>query len=420
MGDRFGRKRIFVYGILVFVLGSILSGFSGRIGHLIAFQGLQRAGAATMIPGSLAAINASFPQSARGRAIGLWAGLSGGVASLGPFGGGWLVENLGWRSIFFITVPIGVAAFLAAVFFVPESKNPEARRLDWPGTLAIASGLFGLSFGPISGPYSGWRSQGVLLGLVLGAGALVLFTITEVRAREPIVPLSIFRNPLVTGANLVTLFLYFALYGLIFFLVLNMQQVQGYSPVFAGLALLPPIIVITVFAGPAGSLADRIGPRPQMMMGPALVSVGMATLVLPGSSVTYVLHFMPGLVLVGAGMALVIAPLTKCALSVDEKHSGAASGINNAISRIAALMAVAVLGAVLFSLFAGHLGEAIGASILNPLEQKQILGQANRLAAIYIPTTFSQTAPETATNAVKESFIYGFRRAIPRSSFQNR
>jgi len=296
LGDHFGRKRIFSYGIIVFLAGSLLSGLSNSIGMLILFQVLQGIGGAMMIPGSLALINACFVDAQRGRAIGLWAGLSGGIAAVGPFLGGWLVQTISWKAIFFLNIPIGLMAIWITRKYVPESKNPDARKLDWFGTLFIGLALFGLSFGLIQGPSIGWSNKLVMINLILGAIAFIAFIIIEAKIKEPMVPFKIFKNKLVSGANIATFFLYFALNGVIFFLVLNFQQIQGFSPIAAGFSLLPPIILITFLSGPFGSLADRIGPRLQMIIGPLIVAIGMALLIIPSFNANYFIHFLPGLV----------------------------------------------------------------------------------------------------------------------------
>ena len=412
LGDRFGRKRIFIAGIALFATGAILSGLATTIGLLIAFQALQGLGSALMVPQSLAIINTCFAEKERGQAIGLWAGLSGGIAALGPWLGGWLIETFSWQAVFFMTLPISVLALIITAIFVPESKNPDARKLDWMGTLLIFLGLLGIAFGLISGSVAGWNTPLVLTGLIGGLVAIILFLIVEQRRPEPLVPLQIFKNPLVAGANSVTFFLYFALNGVILFVVLNLQQVQGFSPVMAGLGLLPPIVIITLFAGPAGSLADRIGPRLQMIIGPVIVATGTALLATGGPDASYFRHFMPGLILFGTGMALVIALLTKCALAVEPQFSGSASGVNNAISRVAALMAVAVLGAVVISIFAAGLNDTISASSLTREEQGQILSQSDKLGGITIPDSFDESARHLARTAIRESFIYSFRWAM--------
>ncbi len=412
LGDRYGRKRIFILGIIIFITGAILSGFARTITYLIMFQALQGIGSALMIPQSLAIINVCFTEEQRGKAIGLWAGISGGIAALGPWLGGWLVESFSWRAVFFMTVPISISAIVITYIFIPENKGTYTRKLDWTGMLLVLGGLFGIVFGLIVGPVNGWNTLPVLIGLICGPIFISLFILFELRQSEALVPLQIFRNPLVAGANTATLLLYFALNGVIFFLVLNFQQIQGYSPALAGLGLLPPIVLITLFAGPAGALADRIGPRLPMIIGPMVVSAGMALLNLSGTDASYLKHFLPGLILFGMGMALVIAPLTKSALSVEPRFSGAASGVNNAISRIAALMAVAILGAIVISAFTTHLSDVITASALAQAEQEMILSQSDRLGGIIIPESFNESTRNLVKNAIGESFISGFRRAM--------
>lgn len=413
LGDRYGRKRVFIIGIIIFGSGAILSAVAARtIGLLIAFQAVEGIGAALMIPQSLAIINACFVDNQRGQAIGLWAGISAGIAAVGPWLGGWLVETFMWQAVFLMVIPLLIPALIIAFVFIPENRNLGARKLDLLGMIFIFIGLLGIAYGLIYGPVVGWNTAPVLIGLIGGIIALILFTVIELRRSEPLIPLQIFRNPLVSGANTVTLFLYFALNGVIFFLVLRFQQIQDYSPTTAGLALLPVIVLITFLAGPAGALADRIGPRLQMVLGPLIVAAGMALLAIGGPSASYYIYFLPGLVLFGIGMGIVIAPLTKSALAVEPQFSGSASGFNNAVSRIAALLAVAVLGAIVISTFSTHLNHTIGASSLSIEEQRQILIQSDKLGGIIIPDSFNNSATREAREAIKESYVYGFRYAM--------
>jgi EmrB/QacA subfamily drug resistance transporter len=410
LGDHFGRKRIFIFGIIVFGTGAFLSGLSRSAGMLIAFQAVQGVGSALMIPQNLAIINACFAEKQRGQAIGLWAGLSGGIAALGPFLGGWVAETFSWQAVFFMAVPLSIFALIVASMVIPENKNPEARRLDWLGTLLIFLGLLGIAYGLISGPVAGWDKLIVLVGLIGGPVAIALFILIELHQSEPLVPLKIFRNPLVAGANSVTLLLYFALNGLIFFLVLNLQQIQGYSPMIAGLGLLPPIVLITLFAAPSGALTDKIGPRLQMVLGPVIVAMGILLLAIGGADASYIRHYLPGLVLFGIGMALVIAPLTKSALAVEPQFSGSASGVNNAVSRIAALMAVVVLGAIVISAFTTRLNDTISTSTLTQQEQRQILSQSDKLGGIEIPGTWNKRRSGTYRGA---GILYHHSRPTP-------
>ncbi len=408
LGDRFGRKRVFLIGMAVFAFAGILSGLQRAPIGLIVCQAVLGVGAALMVPQSLAIINVSFAEGRRGQAIGLWAGLSGAISALGPWLGGWLVQTFSWPSVFFMAAAVGVVAFVITLFLVPNSRNPVARGLDWAGTVCLLAGLFGIAYGLISGP-AGWTRPAVLVSLLGGVAALALFLWVEARQREPLVPLHIFRNPLVSGANLVTLLLYCALNGATIFPVLNLQQVQGYSPSAAGLALLPVIVLITFLSGPAGSLADKFGPRLQMIAGPLLVAAGAGLLAVGGTSIHYVRDFLPGAVLIGLGMALVIAPLTKSALNVTPELSGAASGVNNAAARVAALLAVAVLGVIMLSAFGARLPGVLAGTGLSPPEQQQILDQSSKLGGIVVPDTFSAAAREMTKQAIAQSFVYAFR-----------
>ncbi len=409
MGDRFGRRKVFTIGIALFTLSSLLCGFSQTIGQLIFFRALQGIGSAMMIPGSLAIINASFAEGTRGKAIGLWSGFSGGLAALGPFVGGWLVEHVSWQSIFFLNIPLGLLALFITLKFVPESRNPDSKKIDLIGTILITAGLLGISYGLIEGPVHGWQPF-TITSLIIGIIAFVGFLYSQTKVKEPLVPYHIFKSGLVTGANLVTLFLYFALYGTFFFVGLNLQQVQEFSPSSAGLAFLPPILFITFLSGPAGGLADKIGPRIPMILGPAIVGVGFASMaILSGTHVNYFVSFLPGLVLFGLGMALVIAPLTKSALAVEHKYSGAASGVNNGISRIAALLSVAVLGAFALSLFGPRLTQSIQSSSLTNTQKEQILSQTNKLGGIEIPQDFDIKTASLAKDLIAQSFVNSFR-----------
>ncbi len=412
LGDHYGRRKLFVIGMSIFALGGILSGFAWSVALLISFQALQGVGSALMVPQSLAIINACFPSEERGRAIGLWAGISGGIAALGPWVGGWLVEYVGWPGVFWMTIPVIIFALGATIRFVPENRDVETARLDWRGTLLVFLGLLGIAYALISAPARGWTAPLILGSLSGGVGALVAFVLLERRIRDPLVSLQIFRNPLVSGANTVTLLLYFAFNGVVVFTVLNLQQIQGYSPTEAGLGMLPPIIIITFLAAPAGTLADRFGPRLQMIGGPALVAAGIALLMTGGTDARYMAHFLPGLVVTGIGMAFVIAPLTKSALLVETQLSGTASGVNNAIARTAALLAVAVLGAVMLAAFAPRLNELLQASQLGAQEQIEIMTQHDRLGGIVIPEGFDEQSRLAALRVVRESFIYAFRWAM--------
>jgi EmrB/QacA subfamily drug resistance transporter len=412
LGDYFGRKRIFIIGISLFTVASILAGMAPSIGILIAFQALQGIGSALMVPQSLAIINASFAENHRGQIIGLWAGISGAIAAIGPWLGGWLIENFSWRAVFFINVPISLAALIIAFIFIPESQKSRSRKIDWLGTFLVFLGLLGIAYGLITGPVDGWTHWTVLAALIGGVLAAFLFILSEARRRDPLIPLQIFQNPLVAGSNAVTLLLYFALNGILFFIILNMQQIQGYTPTEAGLYLLTFTVIISVFSGFAGSLSDKIGPRLQMILGPSVVAAGAALLGISGDQSNFFTGFLPGLLLVGAGMALVIAPLTKSALMVQPIFSGVASGVNNAVARFTALLAIAILSAVMLFVFTDRLQNTVRRSDLSPGQQQQILSQATKLGGIAIPSEFDVSSQKAAEAAIDGSFIYAFRWAM--------
>ncbi len=409
LGDRFGRKRIFSYGILLFVLASFLCSISQSITELGLFRAFQGIGGAMMVPGSLSIINSAFAQNVRGRAIGLWSGFAGGVSALGPFVGGYLVQYFGWQSIFYINIPLGILAFIIAIKCIPETKNHESTKIDFIGALLIFLSLLGIAYGLISVSDYGWSNPLILASILFGVISFILFLYVEKKVKQPLVPFHIFKSSLVSGANIATLFLYFALSGVIFFLVLNFQQIQHYSPIYSGLGLLPTILLITFLSGPGGTIADKYGPRFSMIVGPLIVSIGMFLLILPSDHANYFISFMPGLVLFGVGMALVIAPLTKSALAVKENYSGAASGVNNAVARIAGLLAVALLGAIIVFLFQQSLTKQITNSAIKRSDKTQIISQENKLAGIDLPKTFSKSEVTIAQTAINSSFIYGFR-----------
>lgn len=417
LGDRYGRKRIFLYGIGLFILSSFLCSISQSIDELIIFRIIQGIGGAMMVPGSLSIINISFEEKTRGQAIGLWSGFAGGVAALGPLAGGWLVQFFGWPSIFYINIPLGLIAILLTLKFVPESRNNESTKIDILGSFLIFLSLLGIAYGLISVTDLGWGNPLIIASLLIGVISFIFFILVEKKSKEPIVPFSIFKSSLVTGANLATFFLYFALSGVIFFLVLNFQQVQHYSPIIAGLGMLPTILLITFLSGVGGSIADKIGPRLPMILGPLIVSIGMTLLIFPGTHANYFLQYLPGLLLFGCGMAFVIASLTKSALAVENKYSGAASGINNAVARIAGLLAVALLGLIVVTLFEGQLHQKIMSSSMSNSAKQQIMIQQDKLAGIEIPQNFNNRIKDLAQDAIDDSFIYGFRWAMGINAF---
>jgi EmrB/QacA subfamily drug resistance transporter len=342
VGDRFGRRRAFLGGLLLFVMASAACGFAPSIGALIAARAVQGVGAAFLVPNSLSLISASFAEEDRSRAIGSWSGLTGVASAIGPFVGGWLIDSVSWRLVFLINVPLAAVTAWITVRHVPESAVDEPQPLDVPGAIAVSIGLAGLSYMLIEGS-SGFGAAEIVAG-VLGVGALVAFLLIEHRSIAPMLPLSMFRSWQFSGANLTTLTVYAGLGGALFLVVLYLQVVLGYSALEAGASFLPFTVLMLLLSARVGAATQRIGPRLPMTVGPVVAGVGLLLLggIEPGDS--YVGGVLPGVVVFAAGMTLTVAPLTATVLaSVGPHYLGVASGTNNAVSRLAGLLAVAVL-----------------------------------------------------------------------------
>ena len=344
LGDRFGRRRIFLLGTVWFATASLLCAVSPTSEALVAARALQGIGGALLTPGSLAILQASFASSDRGRAVGAWSGLSGIAAAIGPFVGGWLIGLASWRLIFLINLPLAVAVVAVAIRHVPETRDPSAvRGIDVAGAALTAVGLAGVTWALIEAGERG-ATVGVLSAGVVGLASLAGFVVAERNVRHPMLPLDIFRSRQFTAANLVTLIVYASLGITFFLLVVHLQQVLGYSPMQAGVATLPVTALMLVLSAPAGQLADRIGPRLPMTIGPLGIAAGLALLSRVDAEATYFGTVLPGVLVFGLGLSLTVAPLTATVLAAAAtRYAGVASGVNNAISRGAGLLAVAII-----------------------------------------------------------------------------
>jgi EmrB/QacA subfamily drug resistance transporter len=343
LGDRFGRRRVFVIGTIWFTLASLLCGLAPNIEALVAARMLQGVGGALLTPGSLALIQASFRPEERGRAIGAWSGLGGVAAALGPFVGGTLVE-LSWRWVFLINLPFGVLVVFVALRHVPESRDPDMNpRLDVAGAVLGAVGLAGTTYALVQFGEAGATSAAVIAGL-LGVAGLVAFVIVERRSTHPMLPVDVFASRQFTAANLVTFTVYGALGGVFFLLVLHLQIVAGFDPLLAGLALLPTTAAMLLLSARAGALAQRIGPRLPMTLGPLTCAGGILLMLRIGPDASYAWDVLPAVGVFGLGLSLTVAPLTAAVLAAASvHHAGVASGVNNAVARAAGLLAVAAL-----------------------------------------------------------------------------
>ena len=409
-GDRFGRRKVFLTGIALFALASAACGMAQSIHQLIAARALQGIGAALLTPGSLAIISASFPEAERGRAIGTWSGFSAITTALGPVLGGWLIQHATWRWIFFINLPLAAAVILISIVHVPESRGPVAKRLDLLGALLAIIGLGGLVFGLIESPRLGWTNLEVSGSLLIAIVSLISFPFVEARAPSPMVPLTLFRSRTFSGANLLTLFLYAAL-GIFFCIFpMNLIQVQGYSATAAGAAALPLILLIFFLSRWSGGLVSRYGAKPPLIIGPLIAAAGFALFTVPGVGSSYWKFFFPAFLVLGFGMAVSVAPLTTAVMgTVDQKFAGAASGINNAVARVAGLLAIAVFGILMVNAFGTRLDRQLANLNFPPAARQQLLSNRTRLAAIDPPSGVDPAQTANAKTAIDNSFLFAFR-----------
>jgi EmrB/QacA subfamily drug resistance transporter len=413
LGDHYGRRRVFLIGVAGFAAASAGCGAAPAIGPLIAWRAAQGAAAALLVPGSLALLAAVYPAERRGRAIGTWSGATSITTAAGPLAGGWLIDHASWRWAFFLNLPLAAATVLITLRHVPESRNPDARRLDPAGVVLGALGLGGLTFGLTEAPRLGAGHPAVWGTLAAGVAALLGFLAAEARVREPMMPLSLFRSRQFSGANLLTFFLYAALGGALFFLPFNLIQVHGYSATAAGATFLPLALMLFLLSRWAGALADRRGARLPLTVGPAIAAAGFGLLALPGVGGSYWLSFFPAVVVLGLGMGVTVAPLTTAVMgAVEVKHAGLASGVNNAVSRVAGLLAIAALGLLLQLAFTLSLDRRLDRLHLPAAAQAALAAQRDRGAAASPPPGLEPRLAQEARVAIDAAFVDGFRIAM--------
>src|ERR671912_70847 len=413
LGDHYGRRKIYALGIALFALASVACGLAMSPGQLIAARAVQGIGGALLVPGSLAIISASFEGERRGKAIGTWSGFSGVTAALGPILGGYLVDNVSWRVAFLINVPLALVVLYVVFRHVPESRDPDARKLDLPGAFLATLGLGGIVYGLIESSNRGFDDPLVLGALVLGVAALLAFVLVERRSPEPMMPLSLFKSRNFSGANLLTLLLYAGLGGSLYFFPFVLIQVHGYSATAAGSAFLPFIVITFLTSRWAGGLVTRYGAKLPLVTGPTIATAGFLLFAIPGTDGSYWTTFFPAIVVMGLGMSFVIAPLTTTAMSsVEGRHSGLASGVNNAVSRSAGLLAIPIFGIFVFLAFSTALdAQTMDLDLSSPARQ-QLESEKVNLGAAEVPDGVSGQTAASVERAVAESFVAGFRGGV--------
>jgi EmrB/QacA subfamily drug resistance transporter len=413
LGDLFGRRRMFVLGVLVFAAASAVCGLAHNVHQLVIARSIQGLGAAFLVPGSLAIIGVSFDENTRGRAIGTWSGFTSITTALGPVLGGWLIEHASWRWAFFLNLPLAAAVIAISLLQVPESRSSSAGPIDWLGALLVTVGLGGLVNGFIESVNLGWRHPLVFGSLIVGAICLIAFCFAEAHAEFPMVPLKLFASRSFSGANLLTLFLYAAIAIFFFVFPMNLIQVQGYSATATGAATLPLILLLFALSRWSGGLVDRYGPRTPLVAGPLFVALGFALFALPSTGGNYWKTFFPALVVLGIGMAVTVAPLTTVVMSsVDPDRVGTASGINNAVSRIAGVLAIAVLGIVMVHAFRARLNPNLQLLALPSYIRQEIQANETKLAGLAIPEGTDAETGAALKQTVNDAFVFGFRMVV--------
>ncbi len=410
LGDLLGRRFIFVAGTILFAIASLACALAPGIQVLIVARSIQGVGAALLVPGSLAIISTSFDAKSRGQAIGTWSGWTAITTAVGPVLGGWLVEHASWRWVFIINLPLAAAVIVISLWRIPQSRSAIESRVDWSGALLATAGLGGLVFAFIESTSLGWSNPLVYGSLICAFGFLLGFAALEARSRSPMVPLALFRNLNFSGANLLTLFLYAAVGAFFFLLPLNLIQVQGYSATAAGAAILPLILLIFLLSRWSGGLVARYGPAKPLVVGSLVVAFAFVLFAVPSVGAVYWKTIFPPMTILGLGMAITVAPLTTDVMnSVEQDRVGTASGINNAVARVAGVLGIAVLGIVMVVAFRARLDPTLDHLSLPSGALHEIHTQETRLAGLQPPPSLDASTRAAVTDLIHQGFVFGFR-----------
>jgi len=412
-GDSFGRRRIFVGGVGIFALASLACGLASSIQQLIVARCVQGVGAALLVPGSLALISASFDEDSRAKAIGTWSGFTAITSAFGPVLGGWLIEHASWRWAFLLNLPLAAAVVAISLRHIPESRSSKGGKIDWLGALIATLGFAGVVTGFLESSNLGWSHPIVVGGLLGGFALMAAFLVTEAHVPSPMVPLTFFQSRAFLGANILTFFLYGTL-GIFFFLFpMALIQERGYSPTAAGSAMLPIVLIIFLLSRWAGGLVKRYGGRIPLIVGPSAVAFGFLLLVATSNGSSYWHAYFPGSLLLGLGMAITVAPLTTVVMgSVDKQHTGAASGINNAVARVAGVLAIAVLGSVMVRAFNSNLERGLTEMNLPPNIMQELRSKEGQFHRMEPPQGLDSGAASRIRNVISKSFISGFQMVL--------
>jgi len=410
LGDLFGRRRMFLVGVGIFAVASIACGLSLNIQQLVIARCVQGVGAAFLVPGSLSIISACFDAQTRGQAIGTWSGFTAITTAVGPVLGGWLIEHASWRWAFFINVPLAAAVIAISLWCIPESRNTCAGHVDSLGALIVTAGLGGVVYGFIESTNLGWEHPLVFGSLIAGFACLIVFAFVEAKLSSPMVPLALFNSRSFSGANLLTFFLYAAV-GIFFFLFpLNLIQVQGYSTTATGAAALPLILLMFFLSRWSGGLVMRYGPKAPLVTGPLVAATGFILFAVPSVGAGYWKSFFPAFVVLGLGMAISVAPLTTVVMSsAGQNRAGTASGINNAVARVASVLAIAILGIVMVRMFSSDLERSLRGRVLSPGILQYIQSNAIKLAGLDLPAGLDADTIVTIRASIAHAFVFGFR-----------
>ena len=412
LGDLYGRKKIFNFGIIIFSVSSFLCGISPGKELLIAARAFQGVGGALMVPGSLAIISAVIPAERRGKAFGTWSTFSAITTIIGPALGGWLAGLGLWRVIFFINIPLAIITIAALIIKVPETKDESAKELDITGAILATVGLSGITYGFLEASDKDFGNPVIQLSFAVGIISSLAFIVVEIKSTHPMMPLNLFKLKTFSGVNTMTLFVYAALSGSLFFLPLNLIQAQGYSEEIAGFALLPFAICVSGLSRFSGTFSDKFGARKPLITGSFLAGLGMLFLTFPGFTEgpkDYWTTYFPGIIVLGIGMGIVVAPLTATVMAcVPKENSGIASGVNNTMARIAGLLAIAILGAIVIITFRTTLNKNVNGFNISENAKKELIADAGNLAETQPPQYLTEVDKNLIIKMVKGSFIRSF------------